>query len=157
MFLQNPWQMAMIGASITEMQHADQTDYIQRLEPYVHELEGRLGTIQAEYERMRDAYARIEESARATEAERGQLTGQLRDLLAAYQAVETEFDHFSHAYQELKRDFERMVAENGKKLNAYEVMKKLLTALFSHADRVFTSEISQEQREKVENFLRGLP
>jgi hypothetical protein len=52
---------------------------------------------------------------------------------------------------------EKLIQESDKKLESYELMKKLLQRFSDHTDQVFTSEFVRELRQQVAEFFGGLP
>lgn len=150
MMFPDPLQLIMIGGGINEGQHADREEYVQ-------DLEQRLKSVSDHYQQLWDAYRQIEVHARTVEGERDSLQNQLDHVVEQFHVVQAEFDRGRLEFNQFKANMERLVQKADKKLESYELMKKLLQRFSDHADKVFTSEFTSDHREKLAEFLDGLP
>jgi chromosome segregation ATPase len=150
-------RFAMLGSAVSEMQHAEQQEYIDQLEHHVREIENHLRSVQTKYEQLRIAYGQLQEYTQSIEAERDDLQNRMQLMLDQFQLVQTEIGKVKEQFSLVASDGQRILQSEGKKLEAYPLMKQLLVGLFHNADRVFTNEINEEYREKVKEFLAGLP
>ena len=91
------------------------------------------------------------------EQERDFLLGDNEELHRNLGELKAAMERVNSEYEKAKEQFDQFMQENGKKLQLYEYMKKVLTALFANADRVLTEEITPEYREKMSKFLDQLP
>lgn len=172
------FQFAMMGSAVTEMQHAERERHTQDLEAQYGELREHYGELRdyaenlyREHEELKAAYnhlsneyhklglgsIRIIEDLDNAEQERDFLLGDNEELHRNLGELKAAMERVNSEYEKAKEQFDQFMQENGKKLQLYEYMKKVLTALFANADRVLTEEITPEYREKMSKFLDQLP
>ncbi|HOI94550.1 MAG TPA: hypothetical protein PK250_07575 [Syntrophobacter fumaroxidans] len=157
MMFPSPWQMVMIGYSVSEMQNADQGIRIQSLERFAHDLENRSKSVLHEYEGLWNAYNQLKEHATAVEIERDELRNQFQTLAEHSEVIQAQCDQVVAEFKSFKEVTENWVRANATKIDAFDVLKKLLETMLDNADRVFTSEVTSEHRQKIRNFLNQLP
>jgi len=151
------FQFATLGSAPAGMQNADREAYTLELENHARELQVYAEALYGEYEQLRSAHGELEQHAASVESERDELQGQVKQLTESLAEIETQARGVATQFQSVKENAAEWVHENARRLEAYEVIKKILGELVDNANEVFTDAISVEQRENISRLLHQLP
>jgi uncharacterized phage infection (PIP) family protein YhgE len=161
MMFPHPFMMARIGQSIADVQNDDLAreyqQHVNQWEQYARSMEERFNTLSDDFNSLASTSTRLLEYTESLEAERDQLKSQVAELMERLSAMESEAKVSVQAAQSVRENATKWMEENSRRLEGYEVMKKLLRGLFENADAVFTDAITNKQREKIVMLLDQLP
>lgn len=155
------FQMARIGQSIADLENDDLArqyqEHLNQVEQYARDMEERFNTLSDDFNRLASTSSRLVEYTESLEAERDQLKGQVTELEERLSAMEAQAKVSAQAIQSVRENATQWMEENSKRLEGYELMKKILRGLLESADIVFTDAITDEQRETMSMLLDHLP
>jgi len=144
----------MLGSAIAEMR----SDlYDQDAERYAEDLEQYSAAVRDKYENLRSHLDHLELYASTVEHERDQIRTEMQTLLAHGEAVISQVQKCIKEFITVKTELDKSAAEVGTKAKGYKLMRKLLASLFADPNRWLTTEITDEDREKIMKFLSKLP
>lgn len=161
MIFPHPFMMARIGQSIADLENDDLArqyqEHMSQVKQYARNMEERFNTLSEDFNRLASTSTRLVEYTESLEAERDQLKSQVAELMERLSAMEAQAKVAAQAVQSVRENATQWMEENSKRLEGYELMKKILRGLFESADIVFTDAITDEQRETMSMLLDHLP
>lgn len=112
---------------------------------------------ECELNALRDAYLHLQETVTRLEMERNRYKEEVEISHQQNLVLKEASEHLKREYDGFRTEFDRYVAENKKKIDAYYRMKRLMQNLVGiHGERIFRQD-ALKYREKIANILEKLP